>query len=186
MLDDQVQRVYTWREVRAAMELDNRLLGTLLALFGVVGLVAAALALANAAGGRVLGQLRDLATLKSMGFTRGQVALLLLVEHGALGLLGVALGTLAGWAVDGGAARRDLRRARCRCSPSSRAPRWSCSPRSGCPPGAAAAPRPSRPPPRRRRAATCPGWPGSPCWYGCRPRSSSAPATPSPGGCPRS
>ncbi|MEV6153831.1 FtsX-like permease family protein [Nonomuraea sp. NPDC052129] len=98
MLEDQLQRVYTWREVRAAMELDNRLLGTLLALFGVVGLVAAALALANAAGGRVLGQLRDLATLKSMGFTRGQVALLLLVEHGALGLLGVGVGTLAGWA----------------------------------------------------------------------------------------
>ncbi|WP_336208408.1 ABC transporter permease [Nonomuraea sp. LPB2021202275-12-8] len=99
MLDDQLQRLYTWREIRAAMELDNRLLGTLLALFGMVGLVAAALALANAAGGRVLGQLRDLATLKSMGFTGGQVALLLLVEHGALGLLGVALGTLAGWGV---------------------------------------------------------------------------------------
>ncbi|GAA2784918.1 hypothetical protein [Nonomuraea dietziae] len=47
-----MQRVYTWREVRDAMELDNRLLGTLLALFGIVGLVAAALALANAAGGR--------------------------------------------------------------------------------------------------------------------------------------
>ncbi|MEV4222919.1 FtsX-like permease family protein [Nonomuraea sp. NPDC049725] len=97
MLDDELQRLYTWREIRAAMELDNRLLGTLLALFGVVGLVAAALALANAAGGRVLGQLRDLATLKSMGFTRGQIALLLLVEHGALGLLGIAVGTLAGW-----------------------------------------------------------------------------------------
>ncbi|SEG58652.1 putative ABC transport system permease protein [Nonomuraea solani] len=97
MLEDRLQRVYTWREVRAAMELDNRLLGTLLALFGVAGLVAAALALANAAGGRVLGQLRDLATLKSMGFTKGQVALLLLVEHGALGLLGVVIGAAAGW-----------------------------------------------------------------------------------------
>ncbi|MFC4114854.1 ABC transporter permease [Nonomuraea zeae] len=99
MLEDQLQRVYNWREVRAAMELDNRLLGTLLALFGVVGIVAAALALANAAGGRVLGQLRDLATLKSLGFTRSQLSLLLLVEHGALGLLGVALGALAGWGV---------------------------------------------------------------------------------------
>src|SRR5690606_39636438 len=47
---------------------------------------------------RVLAQLRDLATLKSMGFTRGQLALLLLVEHGALGLLGVAIGAVAGWA----------------------------------------------------------------------------------------
>lgn len=99
MLDEEVQRVYTWREVRAAMELDNRLLGTLLALFGIVGLVAAVLALANAAGGRVLSQLRDLATLKSMGFTRGQLASLLLVEHGALGLLGIALGVLPGWLV---------------------------------------------------------------------------------------
>ncbi|WP_219466943.1 ABC transporter permease, partial [Nonomuraea rhizosphaerae] len=42
MLEDQLQRVYTWREVRAAMELDNRLLGTLLALFGMVGLVGGA------------------------------------------------------------------------------------------------------------------------------------------------
>lgn len=99
MLEEEVQRVFTWREVRAAMELDNRLLGTLLALFGVVGMVAAALALANAAGGRVLGQLRDLATLKSMGFTRRQIAGLLLVEHGALGLLGIGLGLLAGWLI---------------------------------------------------------------------------------------
>ncbi|MEU6720570.1 FtsX-like permease family protein [Nonomuraea sp. NPDC046802] len=99
MLEDKLQRVYTWREVRAAMELDNRLLGTLLALFGMAGLVAAAFALANAAGGRVLGQQRDLATLKSMGFTKGQVALLLLVEHGALGLVGVAIGGVAGWGV---------------------------------------------------------------------------------------
>ncbi|MFI6319965.1 FtsX-like permease family protein [Nonomuraea sp. NPDC050556] len=98
-VEAELQRVYTWREVRASMELDNRLLGTLLALFGIVGLVAAVLALANAAGGRVLGQLRDLATLKSMGFTRGQVAGLLVVEHGALGLIGILLGGVAGWAV---------------------------------------------------------------------------------------
>ncbi|MEV7005920.1 FtsX-like permease family protein [Streptosporangium sp. NPDC051022] len=93
-LGGQVQRVSTWREVHAAMELDNRLLGVLLALFGAVGLVAAALAVANVAGGRVLTQLRDLATLKSMGFTRGQVAGALLAEHGALGLLGVGAGLL--------------------------------------------------------------------------------------------
>jgi putative ABC transport system permease protein len=97
MLEEQVQRVYTWREVRAAMELDNRLLGTLLALFGIVGLVGAALALANAAGGRVLGQLRDLATLKSMGFTRSQITSLLMIEHGALGLLGIGVGLLSAW-----------------------------------------------------------------------------------------
>jgi len=98
-LGGQVQRISTWREVRASMELDNRLLGVLLALFGTVGLIAAALAIANAVGGRVLVQLRDIATLKSLGFTRGQVTLALLIEHGALGLAGVVLGVAAGWAI---------------------------------------------------------------------------------------
>ncbi|GAA4595685.1 hypothetical protein GCM10023194_65840 [Planotetraspora phitsanulokensis] len=95
-LRNQVQRVSTWREVRASMELDNRLLGLLLALFGLAGLVAAALALANATGGRVLTQLRDIATLKSLGFTREQVTRMLVAEHGTLGLLGIALGLVAG------------------------------------------------------------------------------------------
>ncbi|GII82929.1 hypothetical protein Ssi03_09190 [Sphaerisporangium siamense] len=96
VLAGQVQRATTWREVRASMELDNRLLGVLLGLFGVVGLVAAALAIANATGGRVLTQQRDIATLKSLGFTRRQVVRMLLAEHGALGLAGVALGVLCG------------------------------------------------------------------------------------------
>ncbi|MBP2705172.1 FtsX-like permease family protein [Microbispora sp. RL4-1S] len=95
-LRNQVQRVSTWREVRASMELDNRLLGLLLALFGVAGLVAAALAVANATGGRVLTQVRDLATLKSLGFTAGQITRMLVVEHGALGLAGIVLGLVAG------------------------------------------------------------------------------------------
>ncbi|GIH25698.1 hypothetical protein Aph01nite_40080 [Acrocarpospora phusangensis] len=96
VLAGQVQRVATWREVRASMELDNRLLGLLLALFGAAGLVGAALALANATGGRVLGQLRDLATLKSLGFTPRQVSAMLLAEHGLLGLLGILIGLAAG------------------------------------------------------------------------------------------
>ncbi|MGW5487046.1 ABC transporter permease [Streptosporangium sandarakinum] len=96
LLNDQIRRMSTWREVRAAMELDNRLLGLLLALFGVTGLVAAALAVANAVGGRVLTQTRDIATLKSLGYTRGQIFGLLTVEHGALGLLGIACGLVCG------------------------------------------------------------------------------------------
>ncbi|WP_245690850.1 ABC transporter permease [Sinosporangium album] len=96
VLKNQVKRVSTWQEIRASMELDNRLLGTLLGFFGVVGLVAAALAIANAAGGRVLSQLRDLATLKSLGFTRGQIVGTLVVQHGGIGLSGVVLGWLCG------------------------------------------------------------------------------------------
>jgi putative ABC transport system permease protein len=95
-LAGQVQRVSTWREVQASMALDNRLLGVLLGLFGVAGLVAAALAIANATGGRVLAQQRDIATLKSLGFTRRQVVRMLLAEHGTLGLAGIALGALCG------------------------------------------------------------------------------------------
>ncbi|GAA3836087.1 hypothetical protein GCM10022226_67380 [Sphaerisporangium flaviroseum] len=95
-LAGQVQRVSTWREAQDSMELDNRLLGVLLALFGAAGLVAAALAIANATGGRVLGQQRDIATLKSLGFTRRQVVRMLLAEHGTLGLAGIALGVLCG------------------------------------------------------------------------------------------
>ncbi|GGS60865.1 hypothetical protein GCM10010156_19490 [Planobispora rosea] len=96
LLDERIQRMSTWREVSASMELDNRLLGLLLALFGTAGLVAAALALANATGGRVLTQTRDIATLKSLGYTRGQVFAVLVTEHGALGLLGIALGLACG------------------------------------------------------------------------------------------
>ncbi|MGW4640116.1 FtsX-like permease family protein [Sphaerisporangium sp. NPDC004334] len=95
-LAGQVQRVSTWREVQASMELDNRLLGVLLALFGVAGLVAAALAIANATGARVLTQRRDIATLKSLGFTRRQVVRMLVVEHGTLGMAGIAAGVLIG------------------------------------------------------------------------------------------
>ncbi|MFC4057398.1 FtsX-like permease family protein [Planomonospora corallina] len=96
LLDEQVRRMSTWREVRASMELDNRLLGLLLALFGAAGLVAAALAVANVVGGRVLAQTRDIATLKSLGYTRGQIVALLVAEHGALGLAGVLSGLAGG------------------------------------------------------------------------------------------
>ncbi|MFI6452885.1 ABC transporter permease [Streptosporangium amethystogenes] len=96
LLEGQIQRMSTWREVRASMELDNRLLGLLLALFGITGLVAAALAIANAVGGRVLTQTRDIATLKALGYTRGQVFGVLMAEHGALGLLGIVIGLLCG------------------------------------------------------------------------------------------
>jgi putative ABC transport system permease protein len=95
-LDKQVQRISTWSEVRASMQMNDRLLGSLLGLFGVVGLIAAVLALANAAGGRVLTQLRDLAALKALGLTSRQTTAVLVAEHGALGLLGVALGLVCG------------------------------------------------------------------------------------------
>src|SRR5581483_6918258 len=52
-------------------------------------------ATAGAAGSRVLAQLRDIAVLKAIGFTPAQVVRTLLVQHTALALAGMVLGTAA-------------------------------------------------------------------------------------------
>jgi putative ABC transport system permease protein len=84
--------VSTWQDVQESMALDNRLLGLLLAVFGLAALGAAALAIGNATGGRVLIQQQDIAMLKALGFTPGQVARMLVAEHCALGAFGIMLG----------------------------------------------------------------------------------------------
>ncbi|PZG38943.1 ABC transporter permease [Spongiactinospora gelatinilytica] len=96
--DGRVLRVSTWLDVQGAMMLDNRLFGLLLGLFGGCGLLAGGLAIAHAVGSRVLTQSRDFATLKSLGMTRAQVTSMLIVEHAALGLIGVTAGLPAGLA----------------------------------------------------------------------------------------
>jgi len=75
-----------------SMASDDRLLGELLALFGVIALVAAPCAIANVTSGRVLMQRRDIAMLKALGFTPGQVVRMLLAEQTALGVAGTVLG----------------------------------------------------------------------------------------------
>ena len=90
--EDHVISVSTWRDVQESMALNNRLLGLLLAVFGLAALVASALAIGNATGGRVLVQLQDIAMLKALGFTPGQVVRMLVAEHCALGAAGIALG----------------------------------------------------------------------------------------------
>jgi putative ABC transport system permease protein len=87
-----VDRTTTRQQVMDSMASDDRLLGDLLALFGVIALVAAPCAIANVTSGRVLMQRRDLAMLKALGFTPGQVVRMLLAEQTALGVAGTALG----------------------------------------------------------------------------------------------
>jgi putative ABC transport system permease protein len=87
-----VDRITTRQQVMDSMSSDDRLLGELLALFGIIALVAAPCAIANVTSGRVLMQRRDLAMLKALGFTPGQVAAMLLAEQTALGVAGTALG----------------------------------------------------------------------------------------------
>jgi putative ABC transport system permease protein len=90
-----LERTTTRQQVMDSMASDDRLLGELLALFGVIALVAAPCAIANVTSGRVLMQRRDIAMLKALGFTPGQVVRMLLAEQTALGVAGTALGLAA-------------------------------------------------------------------------------------------
>jgi putative ABC transport system permease protein len=90
-----VLRYSTWQQVQNSMASNDRLLGLLLALFGVIALVAAPCAIANVTAGRVLMQRQDIAMLKALGFTPGQVVRMLLAEQTVLGAAGVALGLAA-------------------------------------------------------------------------------------------
>ena len=87
-----VERYSTWQQVRDSMASNDRLLGLLLALFGIIALVAAPCAIANVTAGRVLVQRQDIAMLKALGFTPGQVVRMLLAEQTLLGAAGPAWG----------------------------------------------------------------------------------------------
>lgn len=92
---DAVISVWTWRDVEQSLDRGDPLLGLMLALFGLVALGGALLAIGNAAGGRVLACVQDLAMLKTLGFTPRQIVGMLVAEHAGLGLAGAALGVVA-------------------------------------------------------------------------------------------
>jgi putative ABC transport system permease protein len=91
-----VQDTSTWQQAKQSMARRDPLLGLLLALFGLVALGAAVLAIINATSGRVLVQRADLGMLQTIGFTPGQVMMMLVAEHAVLGLGGLAAGLAAG------------------------------------------------------------------------------------------
>ncbi|WP_371502596.1 FtsX-like permease family protein [Kitasatospora sp. NBC_00374] len=89
-----VTRLATWSQARASRQQDDRLTGLLLGLCGLAALLAAALAVAGAAGGRIRARTGDIALLKALGFTRGQVVRMFTAQH----LLLAGTGALIGWA----------------------------------------------------------------------------------------
>ncbi|MFH8381817.1 FtsX-like permease family protein [Kitasatospora sp. NPDC018058] len=89
---DRVSRITTWLDARAARQQDDRLAGLLLGLSGLAALLSAALAVAGAAGGRIRARTGDIALLKALGFTAGQVAWMFIVEQLLLAGAGVLLG----------------------------------------------------------------------------------------------
>lgn len=87
-----VQRFSTSQQVENSMASDSRLLGLLLGLFGIIALGAAPCAIANVTAGQVLMHRQDIAMLKALGFTPGQVVRMLVAEQTALGIVGALFG----------------------------------------------------------------------------------------------
>ncbi|MFF7974710.1 FtsX-like permease family protein [Streptomyces sp. NPDC007905] len=83
-----VGEVSTWQQARAEAQGENRLLGQVLALFGLGALAAAGFAVHGAIGTRIRGHLRDISVLKAIGFTPGQVVRIFLLQHLAYAVLG--------------------------------------------------------------------------------------------------
>jgi putative ABC transport system permease protein len=90
-----VGSVSTWQQVEQSMARRDPLLGLLLALFGLVALGAAVLAIINVTSGRVLMQQAELGMLQTLGFTPVQVMAMLTAEHAILAGAGVAVGLAA-------------------------------------------------------------------------------------------
>lgn len=90
---DQVAGVTKWQEARADAEGGYRLLGLVFGVFGLGALLAGALVASGAISTRIRGQLRDISMLKAIGFTPAQLIGTFLLQHLAVALAAVALGT---------------------------------------------------------------------------------------------
>jgi putative ABC transport system permease protein len=85
-----------WTDVRDNLKEANEFDVIFLNVFGVFALLASGLIIANAVGGQVLSQTRDIGILKTIGFTPRQVTMALLVQNLTLALAASIVGVLAG------------------------------------------------------------------------------------------
>ncbi|MFF2774033.1 FtsX-like permease family protein [Streptomyces sp. NPDC058052] len=90
-----IDQVTKWQQAKADIGGDDRLLGQIFAAFGLAALLAAAVAVAGAVRARIRGQAGDIAVLKAVGFTPGQVVRGFLLQHLGFAVAGAALGTAA-------------------------------------------------------------------------------------------
>ena len=81
-----------WQAIRSDVNNQAHQASVVLGVFGLFALLAGALVTVNAVASRALGQRRDAGLLKAVGFTPGQVALLLVAEYSALAALAALLG----------------------------------------------------------------------------------------------
>ncbi len=94
---DQAPSFVTWKVSRDEVNEEIRLYAVFIGLFGVFGVGVIAFVILNVVAGNVLEHLRDIALLKSIGFTPRQLAVLLLVEHVGVGFLATLVGALIGY-----------------------------------------------------------------------------------------
>ncbi|MFJ2095425.1 FtsX-like permease family protein [Streptomyces sp. NPDC087901] len=87
-----ISKVSTWQQARAQAQGDSRLLGQVLALFGLGALAAAGFSVHGTISIRIRGHLRDISVLKAIGFTPGQVIRIFLFQHGTYAVLGAISG----------------------------------------------------------------------------------------------
>ncbi|MEU3519917.1 FtsX-like permease family protein [Streptomyces sp. NPDC006654] len=86
-----VGEVSTWLQARGQARGESQLLGQALVVFGLAALLTACLAVHGAIATRIRGHLRDIAVLKAVGFTPGQVVRVFVFQHLAYAVLGAAL-----------------------------------------------------------------------------------------------
>jgi putative ABC transport system permease protein len=84
-----------WIEVRDTVTEINDIYTVLLGVFSIFALGASGFVIANAIGGRVVAQFREIGMLKAVGFTPAQVISLFLLEHLALALVATVAGIAA-------------------------------------------------------------------------------------------
>ena len=89
----------SWQEVRDAVNQVNTANVIFLAVFSVFALLAVGFIIANAIGGQVLAQYREIGLLKAVGFTPGQVTVLLLLENMLTAVPAALVGAALGFAL---------------------------------------------------------------------------------------
>jgi putative ABC transport system permease protein len=86
-----------------------QMIGAIVGFIGILVVVVATLSVLNAMTLTILERTRELATFRSLGFTRGQVTALFLREAAVLTAVGVVAGLLLGLAAAGGVNAANIR-----------------------------------------------------------------------------
>ncbi len=96
--DNQKPSFFTWKYYRDEVDNVVRPYYVFIGAFGIFAVCVAAFVIVNVVAGNVLAQFRDIALLKSVGFTPRQLTSLILLEHVSLGLLAAVAGAAIGYA----------------------------------------------------------------------------------------